>query len=89
MRKRVKTITEVTHEYGTISLEADLYETLLDHASHDSVTDKHIDMIVERTVKITEEEDGKIINIFLESSGTILCVLTEIYIIIYTKVYKI
>jgi len=37
---------------------------------------------------ITEEEDGKIINIFLESSGTILCVLTEIYIIIYDLMEK-
>lgn len=58
MRKRVKTITEVTHEHGTVSLEIPLYETLLDHCSHDAVTDKHIDMIIEKTIKCTEEEDG-------------------------------
>lgn len=58
MRKRVKTITEVTHEYGTISMETDLYETLLDHVGHDSVTEKHIDLIIEKTIKCTEEEDG-------------------------------
>ena len=59
MRKRVKTITEVTHEHGVVSLDLPLYETLLDHASHSSVTDKHIDMLIEKTVKITEEEDGE------------------------------
>lgn len=58
MRKRVKTITEVSHEYGTVSLETPLYETLLDHVSHSTVTEKHIDMIIEKTIKCTEEEDG-------------------------------
>lgn len=58
MRKRIKTITEVTHEYGTISMETPLYETLLDHVGHSTVTDKHIDMIIEKTIKCTEEEDG-------------------------------
>lgn len=59
MRKRVKTITEVTHEHGVVSLDLPLYETLLDHVSHDSVTDKHIDMLIEKTTTITEEEDGE------------------------------
>jgi hypothetical protein len=59
MRKRIKTITEVTHEHGVVSLDLPLYETLLDHASHESVTDKHIDMLIEKTIKITEEEDGE------------------------------
>lgn len=59
MRKRVKTITEVTHEHGVVSLDLPLYETLLEHVGHESVTDKHIDMLVERTMKITEEEDGE------------------------------
>ena len=63
MRKRVKTITEVTHEHGTVSLEIPLYETLLDHASHSTVTDKHIDMIIEKTTKISEEEDGDTLSI--------------------------
>lgn len=58
MRKRVKTITEVTHEHGVVSLDIPLYETLLDHCSHSSVTDKHIDMLIEKTIKISEEEDG-------------------------------
>lgn len=58
MRKRVKTITEVTHEHGVVSLDLPLYETLLDHVGHESVTDKHIDMLIEKTIKITEEEDG-------------------------------
>jgi hypothetical protein len=58
MRKRVKTITEVTHEHGVVSLDIPLYETLLEHVGHESVTDKHIDMLIEKTIKITEEEEG-------------------------------
>lgn len=59
MRKRIKTITEITHEHGVVSLDLPLYETLLDHVGHESVTDKHIDMLIERTLTVTEEEDGE------------------------------
>ena len=58
MRKKVKTITEEIHEHGVVSFEIPLYEKLLDIAQMDSVRDEHIDLIVEKTIKITEEEDG-------------------------------
>ena len=59
MRKKVKTITEEIHEHGVVSFEIPLYEKLLDIAQMDSVRDEHIDLIVEKTIKITEEEDGE------------------------------
>ena len=58
MRKTTKTVTEVTHEHGVISFEIPLYEKLLDIAQMDSIRDEHIDMIIEKTIKCTEEEDG-------------------------------
>jgi hypothetical protein len=58
MRKRVKTITEQTHEYGTISIEHSLLDKLLDYASLDSMSAEHIDLMIDRTIKISEEIDG-------------------------------
>lgn len=58
MRKKVKTITEEIHEHGVVSFDIPLYEKLLDIAQMDSIRDEHIDLIVEKTIKITEEEDG-------------------------------
>ncbi len=58
MRKTTKTITEVIHEHGVISFEIPLYERLLDLASMDGFRDEHRDIIVERTIKCTEEEEG-------------------------------
>ena len=59
MRKTTKTITEVTHEHGVISFEIPLYERLLDLASMDNMRDEHVDLITEKTIKITEEVDGE------------------------------
>ena len=58
MRKTTKTITEVIHEHGVISFEVPLYERLLDLASMDGFRDEHRDIIVEKTIKCTEEEEG-------------------------------
>jgi hypothetical protein len=59
MRKTTKTITEVTHEHGVVSFELPAYEKLLDLVSMDSMRPEHIDMIVEKTIKVTEEHDGE------------------------------
>lgn len=62
MRKRVKTITEQTHEYGTISIEHSLLDKLLDYASLDSMSAEHIDLMIDRTIKISEEIDGEAVT---------------------------
>jgi hypothetical protein len=59
MRKTTKTITEVIHEHGVISFEIPLYERLLEIANLDSVRDEHVDMMFEKTVKISEEIEGE------------------------------
>lgn len=59
MRKRVKTITEQTHEYGTISIEHSLLDKLLDYASLDSMSAEHIDLMIDRSIKISEDIDGE------------------------------
>lgn len=58
MRKRIKTITEETHEYGTVVLECPLYSALLGLATMDGVTTEHVDMWINKTMKISEEEEG-------------------------------
>ena len=63
MRKTTKTVTEVTHEHGVISFEIPLYEKLLDIAQMDSIRDEHIDLIIEKTIKCTEEEDGDALTV--------------------------
>ena len=63
MRKRVKTITEETHEYGTIVLENPLYEHLLKLSAGDGVTHEHIDIWVERTMQISEEVEGDALSV--------------------------
>lgn len=63
MRKRVKTITEETHEYGTIVLEHPLYEHLLKLSAGDDVTHEHIDLWVEKTIKISEEVEGEALTV--------------------------
>ena len=63
MRKRVKTITEETHEYGTIVLENPLYEHLLKLSAGDGVTHEHIDLWVEKTIKISEQEEGEALTV--------------------------
>lgn len=63
MRKRVKTITEHTHEYGTIAIECSLLDKLLGYASLDGVSTEHIDLMLDRTMKISEEIDGEAVTI--------------------------
>jgi hypothetical protein len=63
MRKRVKTITEETHEYGTIVLENSLYEHLLNLAAANGTTHEHIDLWVEKTIKISEEVEGEALTV--------------------------
>jgi hypothetical protein len=63
MRKRVKTITEETHEYGTIVLEQPLYSALLGLATTDGVTHEHVDMWVDKTCTISEEVDGDALTV--------------------------
>jgi hypothetical protein len=58
MRKTTKTITEVIHEHGVISFEIPLYERLLEIANLDNVRDEHVDLMFEKTVKISEEIEG-------------------------------
>ena len=58
MRKRTKIITEEIHEHGVIAFELPLYEKLMDIANTDNIRDEHIDMIIEKTIKISEEEEG-------------------------------
>lgn len=59
MRKRIKTITEHTHEYGTIAIEHSLLDKLLGYASLDEMTTDHIDLMIDRTIKISEDIDGE------------------------------
>ena len=63
MRKRVKTITEETHEYGTIVLENPLYAHLLGLAAADGITHEHIDLWVEKTIKISEATEGEALTV--------------------------
>ena len=63
MRKRIKTITEETHEYGTIALENWLFDTLLCYANSDACTTEHVDLMVNRTIKISEEEEGDTLTV--------------------------
>lgn len=58
MRKRVKTITEETHEFGTVVLENSLLNHLMGYANAEDVTTEHVDMMVHKTIKISEEEEG-------------------------------
>ena len=62
MRKKVKTITEEIHEHGVVSFDIPLYEKLLDIAQMDDIRDEHIDLIIEKTIKITEEEEGEALS---------------------------
>ena len=63
MRKRVKTITEETHEYGTVVLEHPLYSALLGLATIDGVTKEHVDLWIEKTMKISEEVEGDALTV--------------------------
>jgi hypothetical protein len=63
MRKRVKTITEETHEYGTVVLENPLYSALLGLATADGVTTEHIDMWVDKTMSLSEDVDGDALTV--------------------------
>jgi hypothetical protein len=64
MRKTTKTITEVTHEHGVISFELPAYEKLLHLVALDTVNDEHVNMIVEKTMKIADDScDGDALTV--------------------------
>jgi hypothetical protein len=63
MRKRVKTITEETHEFGTVVLENWLLDKLLGYANSEACTHEHIDMMVHRTITISEDENGEALTV--------------------------
>ena len=63
MRKRVKTITEETHEYGTVVLEHPLYSALLGLATSDGITKEHVDLWIDKTCTISEEVDGEALTV--------------------------
>jgi hypothetical protein len=63
MRKRVKKITEVTHEHGVIAFELPLYEKLMEIANTDTIRDEHIDLIIEKSIEISEEEEGDALTV--------------------------
>ena len=58
MRKHTKIITEEIHEHGVISFELPLYERLMNIAAAENIRQEHLNMIVEKSIKISEEEDG-------------------------------
>jgi len=58
MRKTTTTITQVTHEHGVISLEIPLYERLLEIAALDIMSDDHIDLITEKSIKLSDDIEG-------------------------------
>jgi len=62
MRKKVKVITEEIHEHGVVSFEIPLYEKLLGIAKLSSIGAEHIDMIIEKTIRISEEEEGDVLT---------------------------
>lgn len=59
MRKRIKKITEVVHDYGTIALENSLLQKLLEYANSEDVTMEHVDMMIDKAINISEEEKGE------------------------------
>lgn len=63
MRKRVKTITEETCEYGSVSLENWLLVTILGFAKSPAITQEHIDTMVTRAVKISETGKGRTLTV--------------------------
>jgi hypothetical protein len=63
MRKRVKTITKVTHEYGTVAICRQLLTSLLELAAGGGITKDHIDSWVDKTIKISEDEDGDALTV--------------------------
>lgn len=63
MRKRIKKVTEEIHEYGTIVLEEPLYTALLGLAASDGITKEHVDLWIEKTCTISEEEEGDALTV--------------------------
>ena len=63
MRKRVKTITKVTHEYGTVALDRSLLSSLLGLAAAGGITKDHIDLWIDKTIKLSEDEDGDALTV--------------------------
>lgn len=63
MRKRVKTITEETCEYGSISLENWLLATILGFVKSDVITQEHVDTMITRAVATSEAGKGRTLTV--------------------------
>lgn len=63
MRKRVKTITEETCEYGSISLENWLLVTILGFVKSSEITKEDVATMVERAVKASEAGKGRTLTV--------------------------
>jgi hypothetical protein len=63
MRKRVKTITEETCEYGSVSLEKWLLVTILGFVKSPAITQEHIDTMLKRAVKLSEAGKGRTLTV--------------------------
>ncbi len=63
MRKRVKTITEETCEYGSVALENWLLSTILGFAKSEAITQEHIDTMISRAVKASEAGKGRTLTV--------------------------
>jgi hypothetical protein len=63
MRKRVKTTIEETREYGAICLENWLLVTILGFAKSPEITQDHINTMVTRAVKLSEDGKGRTLTV--------------------------
>ena len=63
MRKRIKTITEETCEYGSIALENWLLATILGFAKADVITKEHIDTMIARAVAASDAGKGRTLTV--------------------------
>ena len=63
MRKRIKTITEETCEYGSISLENWLLATILGFAKSPEITQDHIDTMITRAVAASDAGKGRTLTV--------------------------
>lgn len=63
MRKRVKTITEETHEHGAVALENWLLVTILGFVKSPKITEEDILTMVSRAVKASEAGKGRTLTV--------------------------
>jgi hypothetical protein len=63
MRKRTKTITEETCEYGSIALENWLLITILDFVRSPEITKEDVSTMITRAVKASEAGKGRTLTV--------------------------